>query len=144
MGNVLISEHPQERLHGFLHDFDYSSMTKSIPGIDDCASQDPLMRVAEEYNEATKERTVRRYTYRHHPIADRLFRARSTTSHTHCCATRKLFTLSTTTSNPSTGSSYGLSFGLHRTNSNTSKIPARISSTSVTTNERPRTKWVGS
>ena len=62
MGNVLISEHPQERLHGFLHDFDYSSMTKSIPVADESGSQDPLMRVAEEYNEETKERTVRRPT----------------------------------------------------------------------------------
>ena len=61
VGNVLIAEYPEERMHGFLHDFDYSSMTKFAPVAGDSGWEpgDPLSVVAEEYNEDEKERTVR-------------------------------------------------------------------------------------
>lgn len=62
MGNVLISERPENRLRGFLHDFDYSWMTKEVPpplDAGDSPFTDPLLRVSEDLsNEDLKEQTV--------------------------------------------------------------------------------------
>ena len=59
IGNVLISEIPAEGMHGFLHDFDYSSMTSTLPEgcSDDEWSLGTLIRVAED-GEGETERTV--------------------------------------------------------------------------------------
>ena len=60
-GNILISERPEKRLRGFLHDFDYSSMTKEIPPpLDDSDPRaDPLLRMADACDDDDlKERTV--------------------------------------------------------------------------------------
>ncbi|TBU27779.1 hypothetical protein BD311DRAFT_865880 [Dichomitus squalens] len=59
-GNVLIAERPEERLRGFLHDFDYSSMTKDIPPPLDSSDTltDPRLRMAEAGDDDDlKERT---------------------------------------------------------------------------------------
>ncbi|TBU46962.1 hypothetical protein BD309DRAFT_857048 [Dichomitus squalens] len=58
-GNVLISEQPADRLRGFLHDFDYSSMTKGVPPpLNESSSTEPLLRMGEACDEEDlKERT---------------------------------------------------------------------------------------
>ena len=59
VGNVLLSEHPTNGLRGFILDFDYSSMTKELPALEDgLALAGPLTRTAEQYNVVGKERTV--------------------------------------------------------------------------------------
>ncbi|EJF59159.1 hypothetical protein DICSQDRAFT_89632, partial [Dichomitus squalens LYAD-421 SS1] len=59
-GNILISERAEERFRGFLHDFDYSSMTKEMPPpLDDSdPCTDPLLCMAEVCDDDDlKERT---------------------------------------------------------------------------------------
>ncbi|KAI0750193.1 hypothetical protein C8Q80DRAFT_676674 [Daedaleopsis nitida] len=66
LGNILIAESTKERLTGFLHDFDYSSMMKDVPAgdkFDDNSEDDPLLRVAEDYDDEGKERTGTYYYF---------------------------------------------------------------------------------
>ena len=59
VGNILISEHPQDRMRGFLLDFDYSSMTKEPSELDaEFPLVNPLTQIAEEYEVEGKERIV--------------------------------------------------------------------------------------
>ena len=62
--NILLSDDPEEDFRGFLHDFDYSSMTKDAPVVDpNSPLVDPLKQVAEEIGGEYRERTVRQFTF---------------------------------------------------------------------------------
>ena len=57
--NILLSDDPEEEFRGFLHDYDYSSMTKDAPVVDPKSPLvDPLQQVAEEIGGENRERTV--------------------------------------------------------------------------------------
>ena len=65
LGNILISDDPaDDGCQGFIHDFDYSSMTSASPEAHSADEQtDPessgvSILVAEDYGEGEKERTV--------------------------------------------------------------------------------------
>ncbi len=63
VGNILIIDDPalQDQFCGFIHDFDYSSMSRSVPPVDtrslSAAALDELL-VADDTNGVLKERTV--------------------------------------------------------------------------------------